>query len=184
MPREISDEEFVANQRLRALLNDLYTDESVGVSFKELIKKKYPQARIPELDLLKPQNERMDKIEKSIGEIKELFGKASTDYARERALSQVREQFGLTDEGMDRVRKVMEEKKISDPEIAAGYVVGTTKPEPAGQSNLGGSWNFFSADGKEAQEDLAAMVNDPDAWFERQVPKIIGESRSLPVKGV
>lgn len=185
MARQIEDATLQAYENLRKLHDALYTDPEIGAQFKGLIKQKFPKVSIPEIDAAAPAMTAVKGLEKKLDDVLGLFKKASTDWKSEKDAASVRSEFSFTDEGMDRVRKRATDDNI--PLRAAAALINHETPEPVTPTGLTGTgrWDLFGASGdKEKDADLKALVDDPDAWLERQVPKILGEHRNaarLPV---
>src|SRR5262249_15053648 len=104
--------------------------------------------------------------------------------ATQKALDGVRGEFGFTDEGMELVKKTMKDKLIADPRAAAALIV-YEKPKPVDPSAHGSQrWAFLADNDKEHKVSIKELVNDPDAWLDRKIHKIINEERNrvrLPV---
>lgn len=181
MARQIDDATAQAYENLRKLHDSLYEDPELGLSFKELIKKKFPKARIPEIDAAAPHVKRIDELAKSIGEIKELFTSSKKSWDTDREAEKVKGEFSFTDEGMDRVRKRAEDDKI--PLRAAAALLIHETPEPVKPSGLSTGWKMFSPSGdKAADEDLQRLIKDPDGWMEDMIEKTWNPGqRRLPV---
>lgn len=185
MAREIDDATAQAYENLRRLHDALYTDPEIGADFKGLIKKKFPKVSIPEIDAAAPAMKAVKGVEAKLDEVLGMFKKAATDYRQQQDFATVKGEFQFTDEGMDRVKKRAEDDKIP-LRAAAALLVHETPPEPVAPTGLTGTgrWDLFGKSGDDAKDaDLKRLVDDPDAWLETQIPKILGENRSarLPV---
>ncbi len=182
MAREIDDATAQAYENLRKLHDALYTDPELGLSFKEMIKKKFPKVSIPEIDAAAPAMKRIDGIEKAVNEIRDLFKTAKSSWDADKQAEQVKSEFSFTDEGMDRVRKRSEEDKI--PLRAAAALLVHETPEPVQPSGIsGGRWDLFAPSGeKDADADLQVLMKDPERWMESVIEKTWNPGRKpLPV---
>lgn len=184
--REIEEADFEVLTRLKGMLDTLYTDPEVGMEMKRLIKRKFPKAAIPEIDVAAPYEKRLEGIEKAIDDIKGLFGSARKSWDDDKAAVAVKDEFGFTGDGMDRVRKIAEEQKLP-LRAAAALMVHDQPPAPVAPTGLNGSgrWDLFGPSGdKAADDDLQSLIKDPDGWLDRAIPKVLAEvktGRKLPV---
>lgn len=178
---EVDEGEYGLLQKLKLLHDTLYSSADTGMELKQLIKKKFPKVSIPEIDVVAPHVERMSSIEKKLdGFIKKLSDERE-DNDFENQLRQARDEFSLTDEGMELVKKTMIERKIADPFAAAAYVQHKT-PAPAQPSGVAASrWNFLSAE-KDDADDMKMLLDDPESWLDKQIPLILNEERQAAVR--
>jgi hypothetical protein len=101
----------------------------------------------------------------------------------------VRQEFNLTDEGMARVHKKIQEAHEKDgyvlsPRAAAALIVHDTPPKPLEPTGYSGGWDMFAGDTEAEKANLKSLIDDPDAWLHREVDKIhrefVGQNR-LPI---
>jgi len=176
---EVSDQQLALYQKLVGLHDSLYQDESLGLEFKQLLKKKFPKLAIPEIDAAKPHVEKMGTIEKELADLKQRLQdeKLESDFIRR--FSDTRREFNLTDEGMEKVKKLMTENNIPDPRAAAALMLHEKPPEPISPSGFGAQrWDFLNGDSKAEQDDITSLINDPDAWLDKTIGKVLAEERS------
>ena len=130
---EINDAELAELRKLQAFHKSLYDDNSVGMEFRKLIRKKYPQASIPELDALEAAEKSGSSIEKKFEELSkgatEKIDKFFSDRQKEQddsAVAAYQARFdkmvkerGYTEEGQKKLIELMKTKGIREPEDAA-----------------------------------------------------------------
>lgn len=160
MPRTISDQEYELNQQARGIADlalGLINDPVLGHEAKTLLKKKHPQYRDAEFDL---RNEFNAKLEEDRQKRAEAEQKKLEETERER-IQQMRkatqEQYGFTDEAMEKLEKFMEEKYVGDYEVAAAYMAAR-EPKPSDGGMDQQNWNFMK------QPDIEKVQEDPEGW--------------------
>ncbi len=100
----------------------------------------------------------------------------------EDGISRLRQQ-GWTDEGITAVRKLMEDKGIVDPEIAAAYHEKTNPPpSPVNPNGQGGPWNFIEAavDGDADWKKLIETKGESDTLVDKMARDALSDARGLP----
>lgn len=128
---EMSKQEADILRNAHSMLNKLYNHPDKAMEFKKLAKE--AGYKVPELDTLervtKPYDEKMSGLADENKKLKERLDKWESDNlnAKEESelakqLSSIQKEQGLTDEGMQKVIKRMQEKKNPDVEAAAAWV--------------------------------------------------------------
>lgn len=188
MAVEIEEAQLQALQNAYGLLNKLYGDPKHGMAFKKLLKDHNPNLSIPEIDAAAPHVARLDEIEKTtkaeLDETKKQLAEFIRKQQEEREeadlesrLRQVKTDNDLTDEGLEKVKKLMVERKIADPEAAAALLL---RKEPAAPLPPSGfvprRWNFGVAE----KDDASAqhLLADPEGWMEEEAARIWSESQA------
>lgn len=137
---EISRDRLVALERVNKLTNDLWNDPNLGLKVKELVKEKYPNSNLPEVDAIRTSRKveseilsRVDAKEKALEDRisafensqKERDTKAADEKSKQAFESDVestRKKYQLSPEGMEKVFARMKEKNNPDVEAAAAWV--------------------------------------------------------------
>jgi hypothetical protein len=116
------------------LFNSLLEDTGNGLALKKMIKGKYPEAKIPDLDLieqvtaplsaemaaLKAQN---DALTKRLDEDAAAREAEKAEGNLTSALDKVQKQYGFTEDGMKKVLETMRDRNLAhDPEAAAALI--------------------------------------------------------------
>src|ERR1700733_10386092 len=179
---EISKSRLALLEGVSKLNNDLWNDPTIGPKVKELVKDKYPQANIPEVDALRTARksetdilakveatkketfDRLDAFEKAQKEKeeKDSNAKAEREFASE--MDATKKKYQLTDEGMEKVIARMRAKNSPDVEAAAAWVTDH-EPKQAPISGSGGhdaSFNPFGS--KDSSTDKAWEILNKNPW--------------------
>lgn len=165
MPRQISDEEynFLQNKRVTAdFVESIYNDPQLTKEAKRLIKRKYPNLAIPDLDM-------EDKVETRFKERDERERKEREDAERARAdaawkseRAKTQKEYGFTDEAMADLEKWMQDKGVGDYEVAASYRA-SKNPKPVEASWDETRWHHERAPG------FDEIAKDPEAWGRTEI---------------
>lgn len=177
---EVSDADLTKLKGIFALHEALYTDGETGMELRRLIKKKFPKASIPEIDVLeaaKPQLEELVNVRKELDGLKKKLSDDAADGTFNKALRNARKEFHLTDEGIEKVKEIMVKNQIADPRAAAALFTHD-KPLPPASGLQPSGWNLFNGSTKDEQESMKQLLDDPDAWLEQQIPLISAEHRN------
>lgn len=169
MPRTIPDEEYQFLQGKRQIadfVESIYNSPQWNKEAKRLIKRAYPQIQIPDLDIEERVEERLAQDRKERQDIEDAkrqeADKASWDSLRERTKTQ----YGLTDEGMEKLEKMMVERNVGDYDVAASYMVAKD-PKPSEAQFDAVRWNYDKAPG------FAEIAKDPEGWGRAEILKAI-----------
>jgi len=186
---EINDAELAELRKLQAFHKSLYDDAAVGMDFRKLIRKRYPQASIPELDALVKAEEAGTSIEKKFEELSkgatEKIDKFLSDRQKEQddaAVAAYQARFdamvkdrGYTEEGQKKLIELMKTKGIREPEDAA-IIFETMQPKvKAAPKQFSSRMAFVSPDGKD-DESFKELMNDPDQWMGDQLMTAIANN--------
>lgn len=165
MPREISDDEYAYLQQRRAtadFVESIYNDPALNKEAKRLIKKKYPNLAIPDLDI-------EDKVttlitsDKTAREDAEKKKKQEAEDAKWRAeRARVQKSYGFTDDAMKKLEDLMQEKSIGDYEVAAEYMAAR-EPKVSEPYNDSHFWRHRE------QPGVADIAKDPEGWARKEL---------------
>jgi hypothetical protein len=170
------------------LLSSLWDHPEHGAEIKLRAKKIRPDLRVPEIDvaepLLKPireqltakeeeikkQNERLEKLETSIEDDKQLA-------KLERDIDKAVKKHRLTGEGKTELIEIMKRGEANTPEAAASIIVANLEPvKPVTGTNFGPSdANILGISGDSPEDDIKALHQDPVKWLDRAIPSILSE---------
>lgn len=184
---EISDQELATLRRAHTLLESFWNDKDQGQAFKKMIKTKFPDASIPELDvaeqLTKAHEEKysqLDATQKALQERLDKFEQGHKDKEEDGKLRSridaVQKEYGWTDDGMEKVIKRMRDQSSADVEAAAAWVAKhEPKPQPTKNSP---SWapekmNLYGS--AEKDDQWADLNKSPDRFFDKEVASILNE---------
>lgn len=169
MPRQISDEEwdFLQNRRQVAdFVESIYNDPALGKEAKRLIKKKYPNLQIPDLDIEDRIDARLNESEKKRTDEESSKKRSAEDEEFKAKRKQTQEDYGFTDEAMQRLEKMMIERNIGDYEVAASYMA-SKEPKPSTATYSDGYWNHSK------QENFAEIAKDPEGYARGEIMRAL-----------
>lgn len=157
-----------------ALFGQLTGDPATRKETLKLIKKKFPQAAIPEIDAATP-------VENAVGQLAQELVKLRTELANRDQDAKVMGKFsalkaarGYTDEGVENIKKLMVEKSIADPDAAADHFDRINyKPAPIEPSGWQGSTLIDHND-----EGVKSWLTDPDGMTDRIIGDVLTEARA------
>lgn len=151
---EVSKARLTALEGVNQLKEALWNDPKFGPQIKEMVKEKFPQANIPEVDAAraarKVETEVLEKFtarEKAIDEKIASFNKAQEDRDTEHRtrkeekefeveVDSVRKKYQLTAEGMEKVFARMKAKNNPDVEAAAAWVTDHESKAPMQENSF------------------------------------------------
>jgi hypothetical protein len=157
----MSDEE---RNRLASTMNSLLRDPAFRKETLSLVKKKNPNASIPEID----QEDALQKLrEEQREEMKALTAKMEKD-SIERQWGDLRRSWKERGLDPDLVQKTMTEKQIADPETAIKYLDMESRSAPptpssiagAGRMKLPDQFNAIMKDPKSANEIAHQVIDE------------------------
>lgn len=174
--------------RTYKLFGQIYDDKEHGLAVKKALKAADASVRIPEIDvaepLLAPIRERQDAIEAENKALKEQLEKDKEERETQRAVGDLQSRidkaaskFRLTPEGISKMKEIMAEKQIGDPEIVAEHIVSNIeRAKPVTGSNFGpADLNVLGIDGKSEDDSTKLLHSDPLRWMDKEVPNILAE---------
>ena len=167
MPRQITDEEYAFLQNKRQIADfaeNLYNDPELSRELKGMIKKKHPNMRIDDYDLEQRVEERLaaDRREREEQETTRRNDEQQKEFQGVRKKTQ--EQYGFTDEAMEKLEKLMVERNVGDYDIAAQYMA-SREPKPIEANFSDGRWNHDRA------PQFAEISKDPEGWARSEILK-------------
>lgn len=150
---ELDEVELQRLQKQDATVHRLMANPKAKRRILEAYKDVDPNVRIPELEMEEAARAPVNALEKTVTELRSELAadkQARDDEKRLAALTGSVEtgmaklrRAGWTDDGLAEVRKLMDERGILDPEIAAAYYEKQHPPQnPANPSGSGG-WDFM-----------------------------------------
>ena len=164
MPRTIEDREYNFLQGRRQVadfVESIWNDPQLNNDAKALVKKKYPQLKIPDYDLEQHVNRRLDEDKRERRDAEE-----NKKFTELRANTQ--KEYGFTNEAMTDLEKLMVERNIGDYEVAATYVASKApKPSPATTAQGDGLWNHPK------QPNWGDVTKDPEGWARGELLKTL-----------
>jgi hypothetical protein len=166
MPRQITDEEyaFLQNKRMTAdFVESIYNDPQLTKEAKRLIKRKYPNLAIPDLDIEDKVEARLEADKKSREDAENKRRQDAEDASWRATRKKTQDAYGFTDEAMGEMEKWMQEKGVGDYEVAAEY---RASKNPKTSDPGGYDSQYWHHDKAPAFKEIAA---DPEAWGRKEI---------------
>ena len=161
MPRELTDEQWnhvQGRMQVADFVESIYNDPQLNTEAKRLIKKKYPNLKIADLDLEDKIESRFAEADNKKTEAERRRREADEDAAWKADRARVQKDYRFTDDAMARLEKLMVDKKIGDYEVAASYMAAKEPPTASDPTYDPTRWHHGR------QEGFAEIAKDPEAW--------------------
>jgi hypothetical protein len=182
----IDEAQLNAMQAASKLLEQINSDPKTRPLLTKAIKAHYPNTRTDEDVAEEVARPYIEKVEATASKLEEMFSKMAEREARDsesRALSQLDSSFsrlkstyGYNDEGIDKIKALMVDRSIPDPEAAAAlFERQNPKPTETRSSWEPDSWNLRE---DAVAVDVQGLFADPDRWADKEVGKILFDIRS------
>lgn len=184
MAVELTDEEAAAARRAIQLIQAMNNNPQARTHLERSLKEVYPTVQTSEdiaANLAKPYADRIEGLEKRIADKEAAEAKAAQDRATSEALARMessfgrlREHKGLTAEGEEKVKQIMRDRTIPDPE-AAFALFESQNPRPS-QEQAGwvpDQWNYD----RDAVADTKGLFENPERWADDMVGQVLLEER-------
>ena len=172
---DIDDNQLRQLQESHALLQAIYGNKETKRDLERLAKKVNPKAVTTD-DLAEPYLQPLKDEIKELRDFKSNIEKMQSDYHEQSAFDRLR-QTGYTDTGVEEIKKLMADRKINDPEVAAAYWDKTRPAEPVAPNGISPSMWDFENSLQDNQEDMALLLKNDDAWLDRMTARISSEKR-------
>ena len=149
---ELDEVELQRLQKQDRTVHALMANPKSKKKIFEAYKEHDPNARIPELEMEAAAKAPVEALEKTVKDLQDQIAADKAEREKNERLSALNgsvesgmaklRRAGWTDDGLTEVRKLMDERGILDPEIAAAYYEKQHPPQnPATPSGVGG-WDF------------------------------------------
>jgi hypothetical protein len=186
---EITEEQLQRFQRTDAMLRDVWKNDNYRRQFLPILKAVRPDdPATKELEKPDPIEERFAKLEQRNAELEKKLADDRADLEKTARIDKLRadQEAGFaalrgdrwTSDGIDQVKKVMDEKGILDVAIAAAYVE-KQMPKQAPITSGYGSWDFLNTPDK-GDDDIKALIEskgENNALLSKLVHEAIQEVR-------
>lgn len=150
---EMDEVELQRLQKQDRTVHALMANPKAKRKIFEAYKEHDPNARIPELEMEAAARQPVEALEKTVTELRKEIADDKAEREKEARLNALNgtvengmaklRRAGWTDDGLTEVRKLMDERGILDPEIAAAYYEKQHPPQnPASPSGGVGGWDF------------------------------------------
>ena len=186
---EVPKSRLVALESVNALKEALWNDPTTGPKVKELVKEKFPQANIPEVDAArnarqiqhdvlakvaekeKVVDDKISAFERKWAERDESVAKEKEEKQFESEVDATRRKYKLTTEGMEKVFARMREKNSPDVEAAAAWVTDHEVKAPTEASSYAPqTLDMYGANS--GAEEWADLNRDPIRYGDREIARM------------
>jgi hypothetical protein len=176
MPVTLTDEQ-VAQLRAREaqwqrdrevaeFASGIWNHKDLSDEAKALAKKAYPDVAIPDFDIKRyVENKFKSRDDEAARREKEASEKAATErYAKQR--KSVQDQYGFTDDAMERMTREMNERGVYDYEVMAPHFA-SKEPKPMNETTGGHHWNHHK------QDAFKQIVADPEDYAFNEIARAV-----------
>jgi predicted RNase H-like nuclease (RuvC/YqgF family) len=175
---EISDAQYQELVGAHRLMSALVNGEHRGETLK-LFKKLNPKAPIPEIDAAEPVLTEVTSLKKQIESLQKKLDDDKQDTKLQQQFDRLSRERGITTDGLEKIKTLMVEKAIADPEAAADHWERLNpKPEPIQPAGWVGS-SFMDVEG---DKELEPWLQNEDRASDQEIATVINEYRSGAVK--
>ena len=188
---EVDEVELLRLRKQDQTVQHIWGNPKARRKIQEAVKEADPNMRIPELEIEEAAKAPVMALEKTVADLQKQIADDKAEREKNDKLNALNHSVetgfgklrksGWTDDGLVEVKKLMEERGIIDPEIAAAYYEKQHPPQvPATPSGVG-TWNFTdAADDTDAySKALMASKNaaENDSLVMREAGKALQEIR-------
>jgi ribosome assembly protein YihI (activator of Der GTPase) len=191
MPKvEIDEAELLEHRRMRGVLAKITADPKRKARLELLHKEVDPDVPTPTNDLLKPVDDAVAGVSKQIADLTKQLADEKAESEKQRNLAQLSarvdsglaslKQQGWMDDGIAKVKAIMEEKGLLDVDDAVA-IFERRNPPPAPIAPGGsGAWNFMDEVTNDADADIKKLIQtkgDSEPLLNQMVNKTLLEVR-------
>jgi hypothetical protein len=168
---EISEDDLKVLKGSKVLLDKLLQGKTRRPAEK-LIKEVYPETVTTD-DLVDPYVSEIKEVRKELSDFIKAQQGEKLDSRLNRDISHLKSERDYTDEGIEKLKKMMVEKEIPDIIVAADHFERQHPPKQQEPSLISPTdWGF----GRKTEDaDLNLLFNDEDAWAEKEATKVWNE---------
>jgi len=171
---ELTDAQYNELMGAHRLMSALVNGETRTETLK-LFKKLNPKAPIPEIDAAEPVTAEVNKLRDTIAKLESRLSDEKTEAKLAAKFDALRSQRGITDDGMEKIKTLMVEKAIADPEAAADHWEKLNpKPVPIEPSGWQGS-SFMDVEG---DKELEPWLKNEDRASDSAIAEVLTEYRN------
>ena len=165
----MSEDEAKLLRGSKTLMDQLLKNPKTRRDAEKLVKTLYPDTTTTD-DLAEPYVKRMEGLEAKLDEFFKRQDGEKLDAKLNAQLNELRTTRSYTEDGIERIKKVMVEKSIPDAIVAADHWERMNPPTANVESNFAPTdWGFGR---KTDDKDLSLLFSDEDAWAEQEARKV------------
>ena len=169
---EIDEDRLKALTGAHNLMDQLMRDPKTRGYTEKLIKAKFPNVTTSEDD---PRVKEMRALAGTVNKFIDDQQRDKIQGKLDATFERLRSEYKYTDEGIDKIKKIMVDESIANPEAAAAWWEKKNPPkpmEPAGYEP--NNWDFNP---NTDDEDLKMLWADDDRWLNREIGRTIADAR-------
>ena len=187
MAETVIDDAYLAKlQAAEKLLEQLNSSPKSRKSLTAAIKEHYPQTRTEDDIAEEFAAPIREEVQASLSEVKGMLQKLHDRDQRDQelrtladldtAFGRLRSTYGYNEDGIDKIKSLMVDRSIPDPEAAAApYERLNPAPVDTRSSWEPDGWNLRE---DAVDTDVQGLFTDPDRWADKEVGKILLDIRS------
>ena len=164
----MSEEEAKLLRGSKALMDQLLKNKATRRDAEKLIKKLYPETTTTD-DLAEPYIQRVEGLEKKLDEFFKRQDGEKLDNKLNGQIQELRDR-GFTDDGIEKVKKLMVQESIPNALAAAAFWEQQNPPKPSAPA--GYSPTDWGIGRKTDDADLTLLFQDEDAWAEKEATRV------------
>lgn len=157
-----------------ALLDGVLKDPKVRAKQLALLKEHKPDFVVPEIDAAAPINARIDGLQADNEKLRKELAERDASASMQSKFDKLQRDQGLTDEGVEKVKKLMVERSIPDP-VDAAVIFASQQPKPDPAEPVGYSPTHFLDD---TDKDLEPWFANEDRQAEIETANVLREIRA------
>jgi len=175
---ELTDAQYQELLGAHRLMTALTTGETRNETLK-LFKKLNPKAPIPEIDAAEPVLTEVSALKKELETLRQTLSNEKQDMKLQQSFDRLARERGITADGLEKIKGLMVQKAIADPDAAADHWEKLNpKPEPIQPAGYVGS-SFMDVEG---DKELEPWLQNEDRASDQAIAEVINEYRSGAVK--
>ena len=167
-----SDEELRIMEGSKKLLDKMLGSPKTKRQTEKLIKEHFPETQISD-DIIEPVSNEVKELRKELKEFRDGLKGKELDSKLEQGISYLKNERDFTEEGIEKLKKLMVEKEIPDIVVAADHWERQNPPKPQEPSIIAPTdWGFGR---KSDDKDWNELFQDEDAWAEKEARRAWAE---------
>jgi len=186
MAVELDEADYNSLIAAKKLLEQLNGDPKSRKHLTAGIKQHYPNVRTDEDVAEEVARPHVEKVEVGLSRMEEMLAKLAERDAKaeeqrtlsslDASFSRLKRSYGYNDEGIDKIKALMVDRSIPDPDAAAALFERLNPaPVQTRSSWEPDSWNLRD---DAVETDVQGLFADPDRWADKEVGKILLDIRS------
>lgn len=186
---EITEEELLTHRQLQSVVGKIMSNPKAALLVEQARKLVDPNAPTPRIEQDKLLNEPVEAIKKEFEDFKKQQAEEKAEFEKKTRLEALNgtvtaglaklRRDGWTDDGIKEIEKLMEEKGILDPEIAAAYHEKMHPPQTPLTPGGSGAWNFMElpTDGDADLKKLIETKGESPGLLDKMARDALNEVR-------